>query len=133
MFKRLSRLWIVLLLVLVLMILIQKPVFHIWLKGKISVSYSLSALFFVYYGLYMYNAIYNPFINSTSKVKLQMYVYISMTVLYFIMAVFFVRILHMGINGILLSLVLFHALPLAIVTPIQAHKILNGAVGIWNK
>jgi len=81
----------------------------------------------------MINNIYNPFINATSKIKLQMILYVFLSILYLIMAVFFVKYLNFGIKGILLSLVIFHDLPLAILTKIQSGKILNCVPGIWQK
>jgi len=81
----------------------------------------------------MLNNIYNPFINATSKIKLQMIMYIILSLLYIIVAIFLVKYLNLGIKGILLALVLCNDLPLAIIMKIQAKKILNGVPGIWQK
>lgn len=130
-FKRLLKLMAAVSAVLVMMIILQKPVFHIWLHGKILVDYRLSTLMVIYYILTMIIQIYNPFINSTSKLKLQMITCLPTAALFLALAVFLIRVAGMGSEGIVISLILCRALPLAILTPLQAHKILNGAKGIW--
>ena len=132
-FRFLHKLWFIMVGVLVLMIIVQKWVFHIWIGDKIDVDYQLSILFVFYYLFYMLNNIYNPFINATSKIKLQMILYIFLSIIYLIMSVIFVKYLNLGIKGIVLSLVLFHDLPLSILTKIQSEKILNGTPGIWQQ
>ncbi len=132
-FRFLHKLWFIMVGVLVLMIIVQKWVFHIWIGDKIDVDYQLSILFVFYYLFYMLNNIYNPFINATSKIKLQMILYIFLSIIYLIMSVIFVKYLNLGIKGIVLSLVLFHDLPLSILTKIQSEKILDGKPGIWQQ
>lgn len=132
-FKRLQKLLILVVFSLIVMVIFQKPIFDLWLKGKVIADTQLSILFVIYFCLYMFNAIYNPFINATSKIKLQMLTYLSMTVLFFVMSVVFVKVFGYDVKGVMIALILFHALPLAILTPIQAYKILAGKQGIWNK
>jgi tryptophan-rich sensory protein len=115
------------------MIVAQKWVFHIWIGDKIQVDYSLSILFGLYCLVNMLNSIYNPFVNATSKIKLQMILYIILSIQYLIMAVIFVKYLNLGIKGIVLALILLHDLPLAIIMKIQSKKILSGAQGIWQQ
>lgn len=132
-FRFLHKLWFIMVGVLVLMIFVQKWVFHIWIGDKVDVDYQLSILFVFYYLFYMLNNIYNPFINATSKIKLQMILYIILSIIYLIMSVIFVKYLNLGIKGIVLSLVLFHDLPLSILTKIQSEKILDEKPGIWQQ
>ncbi len=132
-FLRLNKIWFLLVGVLIMMIGFQKFAFHLWLKDKLQVDYILSVLFGIYYGFHMLNAIYNPFINSTSKIRLQMILYISLSMVYLVVAVMFLKVFHLGIRGIVLALILFHTMPLSILTMIQSKKILAGAKGIWDK
>jgi len=132
-FSFLHKLWFIMVGILALMIIVQKWVFRIWIGNKIKVDYPLSLLFGFYYLFYMLNNIYNPFINATSKIKLQMILYIILSITYLIMSVIFVKYLNLGIKGIVLSLILFHDLPLSILTKIQSEKILNGTPGIWQQ
>jgi len=132
-FVFLHKLWFIMVGILALMIIVQKWFFHIWIGNKIKVDYPLSLLFGFYYLFYMLNNIYNPFINATSKIKLQMILYIILSITYLIMSVIFVKYLNLGIKGIVLSLILFHDLPLSILTKIQSEKILNGTPGIWQQ
>ncbi|PKN80254.1 MAG: hypothetical protein CVU48_02615 [Candidatus Cloacimonetes bacterium HGW-Cloacimonetes-1] len=132
-FGRLKMLWVVVMAVMILMVFVQKPIFDIWLHGKVQVNYLLSSLLVLYFSLFMIVSIYNPFINSTSKLKLQMMLCIPMAVFYVLFGVLLVKFAGMGSEAIVISLIVFQVLPLAILSPIQAHKILNGATGIWGK
>lgn len=131
--SRLNKILYVVIVIMVLMILPQKFIFRIWLGDKIEVNWTLSILFAIYYIFYMSISIYRPLINSTSKIKLQMIAYSIMTVAYIATVIIFVKGLGLGVNGIVLALILTYVLPLAILTRIQAHKILEGAGGIWEK
>jgi len=132
-FCLLHKLLLIMVCILILMIIAQKWVLHIWIRDKIKVDYSLSILFGLYCLVNMLNSIYNPFVNATSKIKLQMILYIILSILYLIMAVIFVKYLNLGIKGIVLALILLHDLPLAIIMKIQSKKILSGAPGIWQQ
>jgi len=132
-FSLLHKLLLIMVCILILMIIAQKWIFYIWIGDKIQVDYSLSILFSLYCLVYMLNSIYNPFVNATSKIKLQMILYTILSILYLIMAVIFVKYLNLGIKGIVLALILLHDLPLAIIMKIQSKKILSGAPGIWQQ
>ena len=132
-FSLLHKLLLIMVCILILMIIAQKWIFYIWIGDKIQVDYSLSILFGLYCLVNMLNSIYNPFVNATSKIKLQMILYIILSILYLIMAVIFVKYLNLGIKGIVLALILLHDLPLAIIMKIQSKKILSGAPGIWQQ
>lgn len=132
-FKRLTKLWFFVFAALLVMIAIQKPVFAIWLKGRIEVDYIMSVLFVIFYSLQMHTVIYNSFINSTSKLKLSMILGAIIVPLYIPIAIVLIKYLHLGPKGMIISLICVQAIPAVILTPIQSHKILNGAPGIWQK
>lgn len=132
-FNRLIKIYLLVVLGLFLMLLIQKPVFKIWLKGKVEVDYILSLLFVIFYALQMYNIIYNSFINATSKLRLSMIMGLLIVPAFILFVLLFTKYLNFGSKGILLALILTQTLPAAILTPIQSYKILNGTPGIWQK
>ncbi len=132
-FKRLTKLWFVVFAALLVMIIVQKPVFAIWLKGRIEVDYVMSALFVIFYSMQMKTVIYNSFISSTSKLKLSMILGTIIVPFYIPIAVLLVKYLHLGPKGIIISLICVQAIPAVILTPIQSYKILSGVPGIWQK
>lgn len=131
--SRLHKVLLLVVLVMLVMLVSQKIVFRIWLADRISVNWTMSILFCFYYFFYMIKSIYQPLINSTSKIKLQMIAHASMGVLYLVAVVFFVKTLGLGVNGVVLALIVAYSLPLALLSRLQAYKILTKSGGIWSK
>ena len=132
-FNRLRKVFLLVVLGLLFMIIIQKPVFKLWLKGKVEVDYVMSLLFVIFYALQMYTIIFNAFVNSTSKLRLSMIMGLIIVPAFILLVLIFTKYLNFGSKGILLALILTQTLPAAILTPIQSYKILNGTPGIWQK
>jgi len=132
-FKRLLKLSAILITGLIIMLICQEFIFRIWLKGRIDVSYPLSILFIIYYALQMLAGIYEPFINSTNKLRLQMRITYILIPLFIPVTIYLVKYLGLGPSGILIALILLNGLPATILSMIQSKKILEGASGIWNK
>ena len=57
-FNRLRKVFLLVVLGLLFMIIIQKPVFKLWLNGKVEVDYVMSLLFVIFYSCSYYNKIY---------------------------------------------------------------------------
>jgi O-antigen/teichoic acid export membrane protein len=131
--SRLHKFLLLVVLVMLVMLVSQKLVFRIWLADRINVDWSMSILFCFYYFFFMVKSIYQPLINSTSKIKLQMIAHAIMSVLYLAAVVFFVKTLGLGVNGVVLALIIAYSLPLALLSRLQAHKILAKSGGIWAK
>ncbi len=132
-FKRLMILWAVIMCALIIMLLLQKPIFSIWLKHRIQVDTSLSILFIVYFALQMVNSIFNPLINASSKLKLTLYI-IPLNVTSFLgLSYLFTQSFGLGARGVLISLIVSQGIPAAVLGPLQCSKILKDADGIWNE
>lgn len=132
-FKRLRKLWLLLSAVLVLMLLVQKTVYRFWLHDKIEVNYFLSLLFVIFYSLQMWATIYEPFINSTSKLKIQLLISSVLVPLFIPFSILLVRDLALGPAGILIATLVLSGLPMAFVSWYQAKKILENSTGIWTQ
>lgn len=132
-FKRLKKLWIILLFLMLVMILSQKVIFHYWLHDRIRINYTMSFLFIIFYSLQMWANIYEPFINSTSKLKLQLYLVIAIIPFFIPFSIYLVKSVGLGPIGILISIILLNGIPSVIFSTIQSNKILLNKPGIWNK
>jgi len=76
---------------------------------------------------------YNIVINGTGKVRLQMYTWIITAILNIPLCILFAVVFELGIIGIVLGGIVC-MIPLAILSPIQVHKLLNKTdTGIWAK
>ncbi|MDZ4121264.1 MAG: oligosaccharide flippase family protein, partial [Candidatus Cloacimonadaceae bacterium] len=131
--KRLHWAWLILVIGMVGMIAIQKFVFRLWVGELIEIDYALSLLFVVYISFQMWNTIYASFINSTSKLKLSLYLAILLVPPFIPGAVLLVKYMDLGAKGLLINLILLQALPAAIIGPIQTNRIINNVRGIWNQ
>lgn len=131
-FSRLKKLWLILVFALLVMLALQKAFFKIWVGERIIVDYYLSLALVVYLTLNMWNNIYNPFINATSKLKLQIYLGMILVPLYIPMAILFVKYLDFGPTGIVMAMIIIQAVPNALLLPIQSKRILANSAGIWN-
>jgi len=131
-FKRLQKLWVLMVVLLLLSLALQEWVFSFWVKGRVKFDLGLSVAFVLYGAITLWTTIYNPLLNATSKLKLQIRMLMVSVPLFIPLCIWFVKHLEMGPKGIVVALIIT-ALPGAIVYPIQSYKILNKAGGIWNK
>lgn len=131
--KKLKKLWLVVIVLMFVMLVLQKPLFKLWLKNRITVDYTLSLTVITYLIINMKNMIYNPLLNATSKLKLQIILSAIIPFVYLTLAVLFVKYLNLGSKGILIALMISQTIPVAIILPIHTEKILRGeATGIWS-
>lgn len=131
-FKRLQKIWLFIAIILVGAFFMQDFVFKIWLKGKVEFNLSLSLAFVVYGLVFQWGSIYNPFLNATGKLKLQLILLFISVPLFIPLCILLVKTLQLGALGIVLALI-FLSLPSSIIYTIQSKKILDGSDGIWCK
>jgi len=94
-FNRLRKVYLLVFLGLLIMMAIQKPVFKLWVKGKVEVDYTLSLLFVIFYALQMYTIIFNSFVNSTSKLRLSMFMGLIIGPAFVLLVLFFTKYLNL--------------------------------------
>ncbi len=130
--SKLRKLWLFIVTLLIIMLIIQPIVYKIWLNNKLSIDYGLSISMVAYLILSMWNTIYNPLLNATSKLKMQIVLSAIIPIIYIGLTIFFVKNIMMGAKGMMISLIITQALPMALLLPIHTKKIINKkAVGIW--
>lgn len=131
MVKKLERMWLLCIPVLVVMILCSAPLYKYLVGGSISIPFSLSISMAFFMLFQTIGNVYMYLINGTSKVRLQLILYLSI-------AVIAIPIMQLtcqlyGVEGVLLVPTITFGLQ-ALVGKIQISKIIkNTAKGIWLK
>lgn len=129
--QKLIGLWGLLLIAGVVMLVSSKWVYSVWVGDKVTVPYTISALVAVWVLLNAWNGVYSHFLNGLGKIKLQLYLGISVAVINVPLAILLG--LRIGIEGVLLANVVL-AVMQAWIYPIQYKKLIkNKAGGIWDK
>ena len=131
--RQLLKAWILFAAIVVVMLLMAKPVYRIWVGAEIQIPRMLSILMAIYAIIYMWNSIYANFLNGVGKIQLQLYTAVTIGVLNIPLSILFAKYLQLGVSGVILATIIC-LLPSAMWSPIQYWKIVNQkATGIWNK
>ena len=128
---KMEKYWL-LLCVFTLVILFASPlIYKLWLKGSVSVSFSISVAMAFYVMGYSWIMLQCFFLNGIGKIRMQVYLYAICTLINIPIGIFLGK--FMGIPGVTYSNVILFVF-MGIVLFIQSKKILNSeAKGIWNK
>jgi len=131
--RRLKRLWVVFVFIALLMLSFSEFFFKIWMGKTITIPFSLSITFTLYFILNSYSAIYVVFINGISKIRLSIIQALFEMVIFLPLVHVLIKIVGLDIYGIVVAMSIS---PIIVLTwmPIQVKKIINKqATGIWNK
>ena len=128
---KLERLWLLCIPILGIMILCSNSFFKLWIGDSVHIPFSLSLCVSLYVLFQTAGNVYMYMINGTSKVRLQMYVYLMFAFVSIPLINIFCK--RLGIEGVLIvPSVIF--LIQAIMGKVQITQLLNGtAKGIFNK
>jgi len=123
--------WVLLFIIGCIMLLSSNFIYKLWVNKEFVVPFWISFLTLSWVLINAWNGIFSQFLNGVGKIKLQLYLGITVAFLNIPLAIYFGKLI--GIEGILLTNVLL-ALIQTIVYPLQYNKIIeNKAVGIWTK
>lgn len=117
----------------ILMVLIAEQAYRFWIGPSIWIPLSLSIAMALYVSICNWNSIFASFINSTGKLRLQLYSSIVIGIIHIPLSILLGKHYALGSTGVVLSasLCLFIA---SIWSPIQYYKIINKTdKGIWGK
>lgn len=114
-----------------LLLLLSENFYSCWVGDGIKISYHLSLLMAVYTGVLVYSTCYSSFLFGMGKIHLITIMTVTEAVLYIPLAILLGK--HLGLQGIVASLILVNALCL-VCNKVQFTKLSrNTASGIWNK
>lgn len=128
---RLNKLFVLVVGALLLMVVVSKYVYVIWIGDAVSIPFYTSFWVAIYTLIFNWSNLYIYFINGFGKIRIQLIVSIVLSLLYIPLALKLGDLF--GLNGIIVASSLI-MVPFAVIMPIQAYKIVyNRARGIWNK
>lgn len=122
--KKMLRLWGMATIGCIFLIIVFKPVVHIWLQRDMTFQQGLIPLMAVYAIVYMWNAVYSQIGNGLSLMKVSVIIAIIQSIVNVIASIFLGSILGMKSVGVLLGTVIA-MLVSSIVMPIYIEKYLS--------
>lgn len=122
--KKMLCLWGMATIGCIFLIIVFKPVVHIWLQRDMTFQQGLIPLMAVYAIVYMWNAVYSQIGNGLSLMKVSVIIAIIQSIVNVIASIFFGSILGMKSVGVLLGTVIA-MLVSSIVMPIYIKKYLS--------
>lgn len=131
MVKKLECLWLLCIPILAFMVICSNIFFKFWIGNSVHIPFSLSICMSIYVLFQTAGNVYMYMINGTSKVRLQMIVYICFA--FVSIPLISLSCKKYGLEGVLLvpSIIFFIQ---ALIGKIQIRKLINGtASGIFNK
>jgi O-antigen/teichoic acid export membrane protein len=130
--KRVSRLWILVLLGLGLMLYLADWVFGWWVP-TIEIPFYLCVLMVIWAAMNTGTMIFSNFLAGVGKIRLSVWHAVVVSIINIPLSWYFATTLNMGSNGVILASVLCLSLR-AVFQPIQYFMIISGkARGIWDK
>lgn len=129
--EKIRRVVFLLILALMLMVILSKPIYCLWVGSDVHISLSMSVLMAVYVFIIIYSMSYSYILNGMTILCLQLICTIVAALAYIPLAILLSY--SLGVNGILLALIIVN-MPGLIVNKIQYTKVISGkAKGIWIK
>jgi O-antigen/teichoic acid export membrane protein len=123
--------WVFSCLGVVVMIVMSKWIFFLWLGEKIVVHLQLMIAMAAYVCVANWNNIFVSFNNGVSKVFIQVWLSVFAGIVFIPLAIIMSK--NIGLIGVPLAMTL-SILPGSIISPIQYKKLISEkALGIWNK
>lgn len=122
--KKMLRLWEMATIGCIFLIIVFKPVVHIWLQRDMTFQQGLIPLMAVYAIVYMWNAVYSQIGNGLSLMKVSVIIAIIQSLVNVIASIFFGSLLGMKSVGVLLGTVVAMLIS-SIVMPIYIKKYLS--------
>jgi len=127
----LKRISIVMIIIVIIAVALIKKAFNIWLTEEVRVDFLLAIAISIFVGVSMINSVNCQFINGTGKVKLQLYMAITFSILHIPLAIFFCS--KIGVGGIMVSAII-NSFTTLVVYELQYQKIISfTARGIWDE
>jgi O-antigen/teichoic acid export membrane protein len=131
MIKKLIIIWAVFCLGSVVMVILAKPVYGLWVGKSIDIPHSLTISMAFYVGIFNWNSIFAQFNAGVSKIYIQVWLSLIAGVVFIPSAIIISK--KIGLSGIPLAMILSVILG-SFIQPMQSSKLIYGnAKGIWNK
>jgi len=131
--KKLTSLWMLLLVLVVVMILCSGLFYKLWIGNKIQIPFTLSISMAAWVLISTWTSIFGNFLSGVGKIRLSLYHSLVMIIINIPLCIFLAKYLNLGSAGVIIGTCLC-MLPQVFLHPIQYKKIINKkASGVWNK
>ncbi len=129
----LLKMWAMIGVALLVMLLLSEWFYEVWVGEQVRVPFSLSFNSAIFVLISIWISIFTNFINSTGKIRLQLYSTVFAAIISIPLSIYLASNLGMGAAGVVLGSTLAYV-PVAILAPLQYRKIVMGKdKGIWGK
>ena len=129
--KKLEKVAIISIAAIIILLLLSKMAYHLWIGEVIKIKFSISFWVSIYFITSIFHALYTPILNGMGKIKLQLYIITFGAVAYVPLAYFLGR--RFGVEGVIMGTIIINLIIL-MYAPLQVHLLINkNAKGIWNK
>lgn len=119
-------------LVEILLLVISRCVFQIWLGERLTIPLDLSIVMTVYFIFNVWVNPYTNFVGGVGKMNISVLLSVAKIVIFFPIAIAMIKL--WGSVGMIITILTVNTLPNLIVGAIQYNMIINNkAKGIWNK
>ncbi len=130
--KRMDKIMLLVALALLLMVLLSKPVYAVWLRGQVDIPHSLTILMAIYMFVIMYSLSYSNFLNGINMLTLQLIFTCGAALAFIPLTLLLTRDYH-HVDTIIIVMIAVN-LPGMIVNRMQFNRIINhSAKGIWKR
>lgn len=129
--KKLINIWLIAVIVITVMLIMSNKVYHFWIGDKVTIPFILSAAWAFFIAMHSLNSIFVHVINGTGKIKLQMILGTTGSILNIPLSIVFAKYFGWGVTGVIGATIFTHILSNCFYF-IQYKKIVdNKLTGIW--
>jgi O-antigen/teichoic acid export membrane protein len=129
--KKLNQLSILMAVLLVILLLLSKLAYKLWIGDKILIPFDLSIMIAIYILVQLFISPFSQFISGFGKLKLGLYAITVKIIIYIPITLFFGHLY--GAFGVVLAMTIVQ-LPSLFLEWYQTHSIINqNARGVWNE
>jgi len=106
-----------------IMLLASDKIYDLWVGKKlIHIDFRISVLCLIYFSTGMFASIFISVINGIGALRLQFIAAVTGSLCFFVLAVIFIKVFHMGMQSILLSSIITNVFGY-VIAPIQVYNI----------
>lgn len=129
--NRLKKIQLIIAILLIIMTLVSKIFFNIWIGSSVQISYTLCVLMALYTFLLIYSVSYSYILNGMNKVALQSLNTIIVAISFYPVCMFGAK--QWGVEGVLIGMCMCN-ISGAILNAIQFKKVIKKTdKGIWSR
>ena len=130
--KNLFKISAGLIFITIVMIIVSKGVFFLWLGNMVNIPFLLTLIMGLNAIIRIFIYPISMFLNGVGKMQIQLYLGFILAIINIPLSIFLAKNMELGVSGVILATLLVRIIEL-IILPVQVKKIINkNAYGLWN-